>query len=639
MDRELFEKICRDVEDRSTWANRQPLWYKLRREGARRSNKPYPKASDKHFPLIDIGIRKLKPVFSNQIFAQSNLADFLSKDPRDTADMSEIGWWFDYKMKEESNFEEEMELVAEYSFLYGRAVMKALWNEDDKHVEFCAIEPLFIIVPDSTKDIQTAPYLVHVQHLSKWEYKHGPNSDLYDRQDDGFIKRISGSGQGTEEADEELLLSAQKSCDGVTHSNNEDTIVIWEVYERESKTKTTIHTISPLLPKEDLREPFELPYKINRHPFVDFPFERMGKSYYAVRGIAELGASFQSYLAKTWNGKSDSMDFWNNPPLSAQKDVPITQNIRVQPGTIIPFPVAPISMGTPPIDWDTEMANTRNLAEQVFAVPDFAMGGGEKGFDNQKKKPDRTATETQYIASITNMVLDARSQTWRRSLFKLYRLAWEILKEKDNDPAYLRSSVFAELPDGVQEKVRSLRPSGSAGQWNRTARLQNAIRRKMLFQGSPNVKQDELDKMALELDEAGLVERLYQESGLEQQAQTSQQMMEIPALMQGMPVATNEKDDAFLHAGVILQYLTNGATQGKQMPAEAHQSMIAHLNAHVEKARQTDPKQINKMLADFQKINDHIAQQQQMAQGKGPAPGEMDQGGMPIPPQLPIGSP
>src|SRR5262245_25160744 len=177
------------------------------------------------------------------------------------------------------------------------------------------------------------------------------------------------------------------------------------------------------------------------------------------------------------------MYMWNNPPLSAQKDVPITQNTTVQPGTIIPFPVQPIAMGTPPIDWDQEMANTRNLAEQVYAVPDFSMG--ERPFDSSKKKPEKTATETQYLASVTNMVLDARSQTWRRSLSKLYRLSWEILKVKDTDPAYLRSAQFAELPEGVKEKVRSLRPSGSAGQWNRTARLQSAIRRKMMFQGSP----------------------------------------------------------------------------------------------------------------------------------------------------------
>ncbi|HET6887009.1 MAG TPA: hypothetical protein VFH87_03700, partial [Candidatus Udaeobacter sp.] len=441
-----------------------------------------------------------------------------------------------------------------------------------------------------------------------------------------FIKRISGSGSGDENSDEDILVRAQKTCDGVTHSSNDDTIVLWEVYERESKKKTTVHTISPLLPSEDVREPFDLPYDIKKHPFVDFPFEKMGKSYYSARGVAELGASFQSYLAKTWNGKSDAMDLWNNPPLSAQKDVPITQNIRVQPGTIIPFPVAPISLAAPPIDWDQEMSNTRTLAEQVFAVPDFAMG--EKGFD-PKKKPDRTATETQYIATITNMVLDARSQTWRRSLFKLYRLSWEILKEKDNDPAYLRSSSFAELPDGVQEKVRSLRPSGSAGQWNRTARLQNAIRRKMMFQGSPFVKQNELDKMCLELDEAGLVERMYQDPGIEQEQQTSAQMMEIPALLEGMPVATNEKDDPFLHAGVILQFLTNAATKQQQVSPEAHQSMIAHLNAHVEKARAANPKQINKMLADFQKINDHINQQQAaMAVAQGMRPELTPAGGM-----------
>ena len=625
MDRDLFEKICCDVKDRSQWANRQPLWYKLRREGARRSNKPYPKASDKHFPLIDIGIRKLKPVFANQIFAQSHLADFLSKDPRDTADMAEIGWWFDYKLKEESNFEEEMEMIGEFSFLFGRGIMKAYWDEDDKHLDFCAIEPLYVIVPDSTKDLQRAPYIVHVQHLSKWEYQRGPNSDLY-KQDEHFIKKITGSGLGHEEGDEELLLSAQRTCDGVTHSTNDDTIVLWEVYERVEKKKTEVHTISPLQPTIDVREPFDFPYDTKYHPFVDFPFEKPGKGYYAARGVAELGAAFQSYLAKTWNGKSDAMDLWNNPPLSAQKDVPITQNIRVQPGTIIPFPVAPISLAAPPIDWDQEMSNTRTLAEQVFAVPDFAMG--EKGFD-PKKKPDRTATETQYIATITNMVLDARSQTWRRSLSKLYRLAWDILKEKDNDPAYLRSSEFAELPDGVQEKVRSLRPSGSAGQWNRTARLQSAIRRKMMFQGSPNVKQDELDKMCLELDEAGLVERLYQESGIEQTRQTSAQMMEIPALMEGMPVSASEDDDPFLHAGVILQYLADGAQQQKQMSPRAQQALIAHLNAHVEKAREIDPKKMNKMMAEYRMINDTINQQQAaIGQAGGMAPVAVPAGGM-----------
>jgi hypothetical protein len=267
------------------------------------------------------------------------------------------------------------------------------------------------------------------------------------------------------------------------------------------------------------------------------------------------------------------------------------------------------------------MANTRNLAEQIFAVPDFGIGGGEKGFDNQKKKPERTATETQYIASITNMVLDARSQTWRRSLFKLYRLAWEILKEKDNDPTYLRSSEFAELPEGVQEKVRSLRPSGSAGQWNRTARLQNAIRRKMMFQGSPFIKQEELDKMALELDEAGLVERLYQDPGKEQQEQTSAQMMEIPALMDGMPVGVNDSDDPFVHALTILQYLTQRAQMGKQMPVEANQSVNAHLNAHVQKGRQIDPKKMNQMLKEFQRVNEQINEQQAAlaaAQGMSP---------------------
>src|SRR4029077_3973466 len=103
MERELFQKICDDIEARKDWANRQPLWHKLRRDGIRRTNKPYPNASDKHFPLIDMAIKKLKPAMTNQMFANERMADFMASDPRDTQDISAVSWWFDYKLKEKSN--------------------------------------------------------------------------------------------------------------------------------------------------------------------------------------------------------------------------------------------------------------------------------------------------------------------------------------------------------------------------------------------------------------------------------------------------------------------------------------------------------------------------------------------------------
>ena len=60
MDEELFEKIVDDIDARKEWANKQPLWHKLRRDGIRRTNKPYPNASDKHFPAHRYGGQKIE---------------------------------------------------------------------------------------------------------------------------------------------------------------------------------------------------------------------------------------------------------------------------------------------------------------------------------------------------------------------------------------------------------------------------------------------------------------------------------------------------------------------------------------------------------------------------------------------------
>ena len=392
MDDKLFKKICKDIDARKEWADRQPVWYRMRREGIRRINKPYPNAADRHYPLIEMAIKKLKPTCLLQIFANERLADFIAAEPQDTDDIIPVAWWFDYKMRQKSNFEDEIDLIADYRYLYGNAAMKCTWNEDDKCLRFDAIEPIFIITPDNTEDLRKAAYLVHVQHLTCWEYEHGPNSDLYTNKSAHFIETIKGGNAGSDYSDDNEFRSAKRSSEGITHSNDEDTIILWEVYERKSKDECIVHTISPLRSDIDIRKPFDLTYAHGYNPFIEFPVEKTGKSFYSSRGIAELGAPFQSYMCKLQNGKADAIDWFNFPMLSASKDLPITQNINLEPGVIIPFQVAPIQLGAPPISWDAEMANTRDTAEQLFGVPDFGMG--EKAYDQGKRKSsDETATE------------------------------------------------------------------------------------------------------------------------------------------------------------------------------------------------------------------------------------------------------
>ena len=54
MDREkLNANVLQDLADRSLWDTRQRMFYEMRHHGLRRKTKPWPTASDAHFPLSD----------------------------------------------------------------------------------------------------------------------------------------------------------------------------------------------------------------------------------------------------------------------------------------------------------------------------------------------------------------------------------------------------------------------------------------------------------------------------------------------------------------------------------------------------------------------------------------------------------
>jgi hypothetical protein len=74
---ELFSKVMSDLTDRETWESRQETYYRMRNHGLRRKNKPYPGASDMHFPLIDNTIRKLIPFYFAQYSANDAAANLM----------------------------------------------------------------------------------------------------------------------------------------------------------------------------------------------------------------------------------------------------------------------------------------------------------------------------------------------------------------------------------------------------------------------------------------------------------------------------------------------------------------------------------------------------------------------------------
>jgi hypothetical protein len=622
MDKDLISKIRQDISSRRAWADRQSIWYQMRRDGLRRKVKPFPGAADMHFPLVDSVIEKLKPFYLNQLFATERLADFISKDPQQGEAATDAAWWFDYKLKHKSNLEREIAYVFDCMLQNGRGIAKVTWDVEKKAVRFDSVEPIYLIVPPDTDELCNADHIVHVQHLSKWKYQNGPGCENRN-QDEAFIERILGGNSDNEAV---LLAATKKTREGITHTSLPDVIIIWEIYER-TKEGWMIHTISPYLEDEPIRPSYGLAYNHGEAPFIDFTMEETDKSYYSPRGVAEILAPYESSLCKIWNEKHDAMSFYNRPLFYANRDIPNSGNIRMRPGDILPFEIRPVDRGAPPMSWDQEMINTRMIAEQRIAIPDF--GTGQQINTTERK----TATEIDQISASMNTIVDMRSRLARRQLGKIYTQAWSLLTQYDKDFDFLKGDALKQLDSAAKDAVMSIQPNGSSDSWNQHARLKKAISRKQLMGASPFIDQGELDKSILELDEPGLVKRLYRDPATKQLDQVSRIMLAIPALEDGLALPPAPDDDDAIQAEFLMEYLAREAKAQKKLTPEAQKALQDRLAAHLARLKQTNPK----AAAELKKKGMEIAKslQQQAGQQQEGQPNQAEQ----VPQQIQQGQP
>jgi len=169
----LQGQIVEAVSQRSPWEIRQTRWYELRHNGLRRANKPWPKAADLHWPLIDTAIEKLKPLFLQQALGMDVVASFVPMRQQLNAYTRVAEDWFNYKIREKTNFVDEVLSWVDYTLMSGRGVMKCFWNPGDKQVGFEAIDPMYFVVPAYTVDLQDADWAVHVMPMSVPAYNSG----------------------------------------------------------------------------------------------------------------------------------------------------------------------------------------------------------------------------------------------------------------------------------------------------------------------------------------------------------------------------------------------------------------------------------------------------------------------------------
>lgn len=564
-----------DLAANQQWQDRQGIWYEMRHHGLRRKGKPWPGAADLHYPLADTMIDKFKPFYVQQVFSGELLAQFRSLRSQDMDLTEAAGQWFDYHLKQRSNFEMEVLPVIDSMLMNGKGIMKVLWNADERKLEFDAIDPLYLIVPVQTEELARADRIVHVMHYSEDAFRRNPRF----KADETLVRQLkTPSDNGVVAVTESGQLRKQLKVvrEELTMSRSNQ-IIVWEVYVRNQKG-WEVRCFSPSAPEVNLRTPFQLTYQHGLPPFVEFDFEVKEKGYYSSRGVCERIAAFEASLCKLWNEKHDCMTLFNRPIyMPREGELPNGINYRMHPGQIMPRPLEALKQGEPPVSFDQEMANTRMVAEQLMGVPDFGVG------QSQNNSKPRTAMEVGFLSQLMGQNVELRGRVFRHSLGKVLRQAWALLVQFDRDQLeYFFRGEHLQVDQQALHEGYEILPNGSADHWNRQYVMAKSVSRYEMLRDNPHVNLEELTKSVLEADDPRLVSRLLQTSEARALDQSEDQAIEIAIMKQGFAAQVKESDDHEVHLNTLLGKMEQIIVTGEENSEQVFQLLVTHGYDHFE---------------------------------------------------------
>ena len=595
----LNASVLQDLADRSVWDTRQRMFYEMRHHGLRRRNKPWPGASDVHFPLVDTTISELKPAYFQQLFATDLIAQFIPTTPQVAEYTTAAAQWFDHRLKQRTNLETEVLSAVDAMLVSGTGIMKVLWDSKAKKLNYFSIDPQHFVVPGWTRSIEEADRICHISVYSLDSYRRQKHLN----QDPEVIRQISGNyNNDAGDMDTEYTKFERE---GLTFSDDEK-IIVWEVYFREEKTgQWCICTFSPTQPEIDLRPMMKVPYKHGKPPFIAFPYEIKDPGFYSPRGVVELQATMEAELTKLMNEKNDCMTVYNRPLFRAERDMPNTGNLRMTPGSILPFGIQPVAHQSPPISFDTQMNIVRELAQNRVSTPDFGL---TQTLQNTER---RTATEIQAIGGLYQQSSDLRMRIFRIALGKLYRMSWSLLLQYDKTSLdYWYLDTAQQIPQEALHENYGIQPTGSADGVNKQLLMQKAVTRFQMFANDPFINQGQLRKSILESDDATLVKRLYQDPMDQQATQAEDQANEITFLRLGFPAVVKDSDDHMVHIQTVVNYIQSRADTGAAPEPAEGQMLEQHIVQHLEALKEKDPKTGKQVEGELQNL---FAQMQQAA--------------------------
>lgn len=568
------------------------MYYDLRHHGLRRKNKPWAGASDAHFPISDTIISNLKPYYVQQLFALDTVASFVSLRDQGAAVTTAAGQWFDFKLKQRTNIQMEIISVIDSMLVSGRAAVKTTWSESQKRVVFENVDPMNLVVPEGTKDLESADRITHIQHYSQESYRRHKHLS----QNKAIIDQITGG--NTSQRGDDQRVQSKYSREGITYSDD-NTIIVWETYVQESDGEWEIYTYSPTAPQHALRPPMRVPFKHGKPPFTSFQYEIKDAGWYSPRGVVELVAVFETALTKLLNEKNDAMSLYNRPLFKGSRALPNTANLRFQPGQILPEDIQPISMPSPPISFDQHMVLYRDMAQQRVSTPDFGI---TQTLDDSSR---RTATEISAIGNLFSQSADLRMRTFRMQLSELYRQCWSIMIDRDKKSLdFYYQDNLSVLPSKALHTDYEIVPSGSADGVNKQFHFQKAVGRFQMFANDAFIDQSELRKSVLEADDSALVKRLLVDPQQKASEEAEAQAMELMIMRDGFPAAVSKADDHQLHVRTMLDYIALKTAEGAELTPLFTQRFQEHLAAHIEVFKEDDPKAARELAKEVKELSD-----------------------------------
>jgi hypothetical protein len=585
---EIYSDIVDDLEDRSDWESRLIVWAQMRGTGVRRSLKPWPGAADTHVPVGDTIITKVKSYYVQWIFGPELLASFYSLQPVGDGYTSSVARWFDYQVRQSSNFSDSAICAIDSCLQNGMGFLKIWWDSNACKLCFTEINPYFIVVPPWTTDLDTADRVTHVMQISKGEYERNAENKGYNTDPD-YLELITGEGKP-----DQNYAENQYRAEGLSYTRLKDLIVLWEVYIRQTDGNILVKTFSPLQPDEPARPDFKLPYRHKQVPIRIIPYELMNSAFYSPRGVMELVQMYEASACKTWNEKLDFMSIANRPVLSTQGGSINAQNIRWQPGAVYDSTLQLVQQPPPPVSFDEEIQSVKQMAEQRVGVPDFGIG------QDQQPNKNRTATEVQSITQVMQQSNDLRARVLKGAMQKVYNQTWELLLQyKKDDLDYFWRKERSSLDPAAFSSAYVIRPNGSSDGYSRETEIQKLQQLRQLSQGAPWIKTNEIDKRLIELFDAEWVGEVYVEPEQVQQDQTQKQAYENTVMYDGFPPPVWPEDDHVVHLQTIDDYLKFMAQHQRQIPPDLMGIYLAHAQSHIDTAK----KDHSYMIAHTQEIN------------------------------------